>query len=62
MVNLLGNTSRIPLIKKYPTGSLHWYDKTENRPRRKMGHINYIGQNKKNLLKKALLERKGILT
>jgi 5-(carboxyamino)imidazole ribonucleotide synthase len=61
MVNLLGLTSRIPLIKKYPTGSLHWYDKTENRPRRKMGHINYIGQNKKNLLKKALLERKGIL-
>lgn len=61
MVNLLGQSSRVPLIKKFPTGALHWYDKTENRPRRKMGHINYIGRNKKNLLKKALLERKGIL-
>lgn len=61
MVNLLGHTTRVPLIKKFPTGSLHWYNKTENRPRRKMGHINYIGRNKKDLLKKALLERKGIL-
>lgn len=61
MVNLLGNSTRVPAIKKFPTGSLHWYDKTENHPRRKMGHINYIGRNKKNLLKKALFERKGIL-
>lgn len=61
MVNLLGQSTRVPLIKKFPTGSFHWYNKTENRPRRKMGHINYIGRSKKNLLKKALLERKGIL-
>ncbi len=61
MVNLLGHTTRVPFVKKFPTGSLHWYNKTENRPRRKMGHVNYIGKNKKNLLKKALLERKGIL-
>lgn len=61
MVNLLGQTTRVPLIKTFPTGAFHWYNKTENRPRRKMGHINYFGQNKKTLLKKALHERKGIL-
>ncbi len=61
MVNLLGQTMRVPHIKKFPTGSFHWYNKDENRPRRKMGHINYVGSNKKALLKKALQERKGIL-
>src|SRR3989344_4684258 len=61
MVNLLGTSTRQPTLAKMPTGSMHWYDKTENRPKRKMGHINYIGKNKKALLKKALLERKGIL-
>ena len=61
MVNLLGQTSRKPMIKKFPTGQLHWYEKNENRPRRKMGHINYVGRNKKALLKKAVSERKGIL-
>ena len=61
MVNLVGHSNRVPLVKKFPTGSVHWYEKTENRPRRKMGHINYIGHNKNNLLKRALSERKGIL-
>ena len=61
MVNLLGHSTRNPLIKKFPTGQLHWYEKTENRARRKMGHINYVGRNKKDLLKKAISERKGIL-
>lgn len=61
MVNLLGHSTRNPLIKKFPTGQLHWYEKIENRSRRKMGHINYVGKNKKDLLKKALAERKGIL-
>lgn len=61
MVNLLGQTTKVPRLKKMPTGSLHWYNKTENRPRRKMGHINYIGRNQKQLLQKALLERKGIV-
>lgn len=61
MVNLLGQSARNPLIKKFPTGALHWYDKDENRPRRKMGHVNYVGRNRKELLRKALLERKGIL-
>lgn len=61
MVNLLGQSTRIPQIKKFPTGAVHWYEKTENRPKRKMGHINYIGRNKKELLKRALSERKGIL-
>lgn len=61
MVNLLGTSTRQPVLKKMPTGSMHWYSKVDNRPKRKMGHINYIGKNKKLLLKKALLERKGIL-
>lgn len=61
MVNLLGQSARLPLIKKFPTGQVHWYEKTENRARRKMGHINYVGKNKAKLLKLALSERKGIL-
>ena len=61
MVNLLGQSTRVPSIKKFPTGAFHWYGKTENRKQRKMGHINFIGSNKSKLLKKALQERKGIL-
>lgn len=61
MVNLLGQSTRKPLIKKFPTGSLHWYEKLENRKRRKMGHINYIGKNSAELIHTALTERKGIL-
>jgi 5-(carboxyamino)imidazole ribonucleotide synthase len=61
MVNLLGTSQRQPAIQKFPTGALHWYEKSENRPHRKMGHINYIGQNKNELLSLALKERKGIL-
>lgn len=61
MVNLLGQSSRAPMIKKFPTGSFHWYDKDENRPKRKLGHINYVGRSKSTLLKTALAERKGIL-
>ncbi len=61
MVNLLGRSLREPNIKTFPSGALHWYEKLENRPRRKMGHINYIGKNKKQLLLLALKERKGIL-
>lgn len=61
MVNLIGKSIRHPKILKFPSGTLHWYNKTENRPRRKMGHINYIGKNKKTLLNIALSERKGIL-
>ena len=61
MVNLLGTSTRKPLIKKFPSGAIHWYEKQENRSRRKMGHINYLGRNKSNLLQKAITERKGIL-
>lgn len=61
MVNLLGQSLRNPAILHFPSGALHWYEKLENRPRRKMGHINYIGKNKKQLLELALKERKGIL-
>ncbi len=61
MVNLLGQSLRQPFVKTFPTGALHWYEKMENRPKRKMGHVNYIGSNPKPLLALALKERKGIL-
>lgn len=61
MTNLIGKTKRQVFIKKMPTGALHWYDKLQNRPKRKMGHINYIGENQKNILELALKERKGIV-
>lgn len=61
MVNLVGKSTRNPLIKKFPSGSLHWYDKPTSQARRKMGHINYVGRSKNQLLKTALSERKAIL-
>lgn len=43
------------------TGSLHWYGKTESRPGRKMGHVNYCGANAKELLRCAQRERAQFL-
>ncbi len=41
------------------SGKLHWYGKTESRPGRKMGHINYVGKDP-SVLKIALQERKKL--
>lgn len=60
MQNLLGTTVAKPRFPKTPTGRLHWYDKQDNRPRRKMGHINYIGDSVKKLQLTALKERRQI--
>ncbi len=58
MINLVGQ-SRAPLnIPNKLSGKVHLYGKAENRPGRKMGHINYVGDNTKDLLKKAIAERK----
>lgn len=57
MVNLLGEGGRVELSRR-PEGYLHWYGKNENRPGRKLGHINVLGSNPRSALKKAELWRK----
>jgi 5-(carboxyamino)imidazole ribonucleotide synthase len=69
MTNLIGTSSRRLQAPLDLTGALHLYGKAENRPGRKMGHVNYVaGKTSKasasastsasTLLKKALNERK----
>lgn len=64
MTNLIGTSHHKIQIPENLTGFLHLYGKSDNRPGRKMGHLNYIDkdspQNRKNLLRKALKERKKI--
>lgn len=43
MMNLLGSHSRLPSWTLPGDIQLHWYGKSENRPGRKMGHINAVG-------------------
>ncbi len=57
MVNLIGSDKKVAL--KAVEG-LHWYGKSENRRGRKMGHINTLGSNGDQALKKALKLRKEI--
>jgi 5-(carboxyamino)imidazole ribonucleotide synthase len=43
MVNLLGkDTENWPKILKNKNAKLHLYGKTEAKPGRKMGHVNYL--------------------
>lgn len=58
MINLLGRNSSLVNIPKNFSGQLHWYGKKESRPGRKLGHLNFIGRDKKKLLKVGLQERK----
>ncbi len=60
MTNLIGTSELSPVFPNAREGHLHWYGKTENRPGRKMGHMNYTGEKSKALLKLALAERKKI--
>ena len=61
MINLIGKTKNKIKFPINISGFIHWYGKSENRPGRKMGHINYIdvfsAKNAYQLLKKALKER-----
>lgn len=59
MVNLLGQSEETLQAPAHLTGELHLYGKAENRPGRKMGHVNYLGPKGPGLLKTALKERKG---
>lgn len=59
MTNLIHLPETKLINQKYISGKLHWYGKSESRPGRKMGHINYIGKDA-GILKQALLERKKL--
>lgn len=59
MVNLIGSSTKKPKLSYQLMGHLHWYGKKENRPGRKMGHINLTGTSTtktKNTLLKDLKE------
>lgn len=61
MVNLLGDSQTNPSWKNPDDDTIiHWYGKSENRPGRKMGHINSVGSNGKKALKKALKVREKV--
>jgi 5-(carboxyamino)imidazole ribonucleotide synthase len=57
MANLLGHSQRPPRPVQ-TTCALHWYGKSDNRPGRKMGHLNDLGATKTQVLKILLRERK----
>ena len=61
MINLLGKSSNPVQFPKDLQGHLHWYGKKDNRPGRKMGHLNFLGSDKKKLLRLGLKERKRII-
>lgn len=58
MANLLGKTGETPNWSHPLSGRLHWYGKRENRPGRKMGHINACGKTADEALKLVLQSRK----
>jgi 5-(carboxyamino)imidazole ribonucleotide synthase len=57
MINLLGEGGDVELSAR-PEGHLHWYGKSENRPGRKLGHINVLDSSGKRALTRALKWRK----
>lgn len=59
MANLLGQDDQALNLSAKLTGALHWYGKSESRLGRKMGHINYWGQDLQTLLRTARRERSG---
>lgn len=61
MINLLGEGKRQPKLSYSNKGRLHWYGKNENRPGRKLGHINVLEKTAAKALEKALKWRKDFL-
>lgn len=58
MVNLLGESENtLPQWKTPEDVVVHWYGKKQNRPGRKMGHMNSVATSPKKALKKALKAR-----
>lgn len=60
MANLIGEKRTPMKIPGHLRGAVHWYGKNENRPGRKMGHLNYVGADLKALLKFAINERNRV--
>ena len=59
MYNLLGSSNKPPSWGPLPQDVfLHWYDKFENRPGRKMGHLNAAGPSAKQALLRLKKTRK----
>jgi 5-(carboxyamino)imidazole ribonucleotide synthase len=57
MLNLLGTSpEKLSSARSQITGKIHWYGKTEARPGRKMGHINYLAESKINI--KSLIKER----
>lgn len=59
MYNLLGRSTKEPKWNLSGPAKLHWYGKTENRPGRKMGHLNARakdGEQALRILKKTMKE------
>lgn len=54
MLNLLGQTEKLPKWKPSPHMKIHWYGKKQNRMGRKMGHINTIGSSASRALNRLL--------
>jgi 5-(carboxyamino)imidazole ribonucleotide synthase len=54
MVNLLGEGAAEPRLSYDSSGRLHWYGKKENRPGRKLGHINVLDRSPEAALRRAL--------
>ena len=58
MANLIGSGDEVLL--KSTHGKLYWYGKDDNRPGRKMGHLNALGTTPAAALKEALKRRREI--
>jgi len=59
MQNIVGTSVRKPVILDIH-GKLHWYNKAENYPQRKLGHINYFGRSLKELNTMADFDMKNV--
>lgn len=58
MLNLIGRSDKPVGFPHFFDGSLYWYQKS-NRKGRKLGHINWLGKNKKALLSRAFKQLKA---
>lgn len=58
MYNLIGSTQAPPRWTLPPGVSLHWYGKKDNRPGRKMGHLNTLGASASKALTQLLKAKK----
>ena len=59
MVNLVGSHNKKVQLTPCKHSKLHWYEKLDNRPGRKMGHINSCSTSADKALKLALNDLKG---